>query len=60
VKRGVDPADIIRGAENYAAYVRQHLRDSQFVKTAAGWLKDERWTEYQQAPEPPRLRAGMV
>ena len=50
-------ADIIRGADNYAAYVRREQSDPKFVAQAQTWLNQERWTEYQEAVEgePPPL-----
>jgi hypothetical protein len=59
VKRGVDPADIIRGAQNYAAYVAANVSDPRLVAQAVTWLNQERWNDHQEAPEPPRLRVGM-
>jgi hypothetical protein len=59
LKYGVDPAVIIRGAENYAAYVAAHGIDPRYVKHAVTWLNQELWADHQQAPEPPRLRFGM-
>ena len=52
VKIGTPPADIIRGAQNYAAYVRQEQTDPRFVAMAQTWLGQERWTEYQAAMPP--------
>ncbi len=49
VKRGVAAADIIRGAENYAAYVEHEHTDPKFVAQAQTWLNQERWTQYQGA-----------
>ena len=59
VKAGADPADIIRGAENYAAYVAANVSEPRYVAQAQTWLSQERWNDYQEAPEPPRLRVGM-
>ena len=52
MKNGAPPADIIRGAENYAAYIRQERTDPQYVVQAQTWLGQERWTEYQAAIPP--------
>ena len=49
VKNGTAPADIIRGARNYAAYVRQEGTNPKYVAQAQTWLGQERWTEYQTA-----------
>ncbi len=54
LKRGVEPAVIIRGAENYAAYVQRERPDSKFVAQAQTWLDQERWKEYQEAAEAER------
>ena len=47
VKNGTPPANIIRGAENYAAYIRQEHTEPKYVAQAQTWLSQERWTEYQ-------------
>jgi hypothetical protein len=52
VKTGTPPADIIRGAENYAAHVRQEETDPQFIPQAKTWLGQERWEQYQTAMPP--------
>ncbi len=54
LKRGVEPAAIIRGAENYAAYVERERSDPKFVAQAQTWLAQERWKEYQKAAEAER------
>ena len=60
VKAGTDPADIIRGAEAYAAYVAAQRTDAQYIKQAATWLNQEGWTENHQPPmQEPRRYAGM-
>jgi hypothetical protein len=47
VKRGVVVSDIIRGAENFAAYVEREHTDPQYVPQAQTWLNQERWAQYQ-------------
>ena len=47
VKNGTPPADIIRGAQNYASYVRREQIEPKYVAMAQTWLNQERWTEYQ-------------
>jgi hypothetical protein len=59
LKRGADPEAIVRGAENYRASIERDGTDQRFVAQAKTWLNEERWDEYQNAPELPRLRAGM-
>lgn len=49
LKRGIAPADIIRGAENYAAYVARDGTDPRFVAQAKTWLHQERWMQHQEA-----------
>ena len=49
LKRGVAAADIIRGAENYAAYVEREGTDPKYVPQAQTWLHQERWAQYQEA-----------
>jgi hypothetical protein len=58
VKRGVDSAEIIRGAERYADYVARSVRDPKFIAQAATWLTREGWTENHEASQPKR-RPGM-
>jgi len=58
VKRGVDPAAMIAGAERYRAHVEQQGTEPKFRAQAKTWLSQERWTERHE-PEPPRLRVGM-
>jgi hypothetical protein len=58
-RRGADQADIIRGAQNYALYAKQHISDRRFIKQAGTWLSQECWKEYQQPPAeavPPRKK----
>jgi hypothetical protein len=50
VKRGADPAAIVRGAENFAAHAKQHISDPRFIPQAAKWLRDERWRQHQTPP----------
>ena len=54
LKRGVPASNIIRGAENYAVYVERETTDPRFIAQAVTWLNQERWTEYQEAPEEAR------
>ena len=49
LKRGAVAADIIRGAENYAAYVEREGTDPKYVAQAQTWINQERWTQYQEA-----------
>ncbi len=51
VKRGVAAADIIRGAQNYAAYVERERTDPKYVAQAQTWLNQERWMQSQEAAE---------
>jgi pyocin large subunit-like protein len=56
VKRGTDPAEIVRGAERYAAELRDMGKlNTEFVAHAATWLNQERWSDY--GPSPPSLQA---
>ena len=48
LKRGVPVEVLIRGAENYAAYVARETDDARFIAQAVTWLNQERWTEYQK------------
>jgi hypothetical protein len=59
VKRGADPADILRGAQNYAAYVAGNIKDPRHIAQAQTWLNQERWNDHPEPPGPPRLRVGM-
>jgi hypothetical protein len=58
VKRGVDPAAIIAGAERFRAHVEQQGTEPKFRPQAKTWLNEERWAQLHE-PERPRLRAGM-
>ncbi len=49
LKRGVAGWAIIRGAQNYAAYVEREGTDPKYVAQAQTWLNQERWTQYQEA-----------
>ena len=49
LKRGVAGWAIIRGAQNYAAYVEREGTDPKFVAQAKTWLNEERWVQYQEA-----------
>ncbi len=48
LKRGVGAAVIIRGAQNYAAYVEREGTDPKYVAQAVTWLNQDRWTQYQE------------
>ncbi len=49
LKRGVSGWDIIRGAQNFAAYVEREGTDPKYVPQAKTWLNQERWAQYQEA-----------
>jgi hypothetical protein len=59
IRRGTDPADIIRGARHYAEYAAANIGDPRYIMQAVTWLNREQWGDYQETPEPPRLRVGM-
>ena len=50
INQGVSPADILRGAENFAAYVEREQVEPKFVAQAVTWLNQERWADYQDPP----------
>ena len=52
LKKGTDPETIIRGAENYAAYIRQEGKEPQYVAQATTFLNKEYWADYQTRPKP--------
>jgi len=59
LKRGVDPAAIVRGAENYRrAMARYQGEDRRFVKQPANWLKEGLWQQYQAQPTPAQPKFG--
>jgi len=60
LKRGIDPAEIIRGAHNYRLAIDRAGTDPRYVAQAQTWLHQERWAGYQQEPEPTEPQAGMV
>ncbi len=49
LKRGVSAWDIIRGAQNYAAYIKREGTNPKYVAQAKTWLNEERWPQYQEA-----------
>ena len=49
MKRGVSGWDIIRGAQNYAAYVEREGTDPKYIAQAKTWLNEERWVQYKEA-----------
>ena len=51
LKKGNAAADIIRGAQNYAAHVEDEDGDRRFVPMAQTWISQERWIDYQEKPE---------
>lgn len=57
--RGASPADVVRGARNYAAYVAGNVRDPRYVMQAATWLNRDQWVDYGRAP-PPAAVPGEV
>jgi hypothetical protein len=63
IKRGADPADIVAGAEAYAAIVQAvGIGDPRFIPQAVTWLNQERWNDQPPpAPaEPPWPVPGMI
>lgn len=50
VRRGVDTAEILRGARNYAVWVAGNVRDPHYVAMAQTWLNQERWTDHLDEP----------
>ena len=49
LKRGVSGWAIIRGAQNYAAYIEREGTNPKYVAQAKTWLNEERWVQYQEA-----------
>jgi hypothetical protein len=60
VRRGIPPDTIIRGAANYRAAVERNRTEARYVAQALTWLNQERWNDYQEAPDVPRLRARII
>jgi hypothetical protein len=60
VKRGVDPAVIVRGAKNFAASAGMLGTDQRYIAQAGTWLRQKRWGDYQEVPKPELPRAGMI
>ena len=54
LKHGTAAADIIRGAEHYAAYIEREHTNPKYVAQAKTWLNEERWAQYHEeaATEP--------
>jgi hypothetical protein len=59
IKRGVDPAKIVSGAQHYRETIERERIDPRYVAQAITWLNQERFADDQLPPEPPRLRVGM-
>jgi hypothetical protein len=59
VRRGVDPTDIIRGAQNYQTCIRMNATDPRYVKQAVNWLNQKCWGDHQQPPEAPKPKVGL-
>lgn len=59
LKRGIDPAAMIRGAENYRTAIERAGTEPKYVAQAQTWLRQERWNDHQKAPAPARLQVGM-
>ena len=60
VKHGVDPALIIRAAENYAASIKRNGTSALHTAQALTWLSQCRWEQYGAPEEPEPPRAGMI
>ena len=59
IKRGADPAAIVRGAENYRRVMARYQDDDRrFVKQASSWLHNEMWLQYQAQPAPAQPKFG--
>jgi hypothetical protein len=58
LKRGADPASIIRGIANYARYVDEHVSDRQRVAMMATWLNEDRWNDHQEMSQAAARRLG--
>ena len=43
-----------------ATFEKKLRTDPKFIAQAKTWLDQTRWKDHQQAPELPRLRAGMI
>ena len=59
LRRGIPAADIIAGAERYAAYAAQHEPNPRFWKQLVTWINQEGWTETHDQPEKRPLAVGM-
>lgn len=61
VKSGVNPEDIIAGAERYASYCKSMKTENHFIKWPTGWLnaREERWKLAYTIPAAP-VRRGLI
>ena len=50
VKKGTDPADILRGVKNFVLAEQANGTEPRFIPMAITWLNQERWEDYQAAP----------
>ncbi len=60
LKRGVNVETIIRGCENYAAYVIREGEAPRFIAQAKTWLDQERWGEDHEPLEPEHAVLGPI
>jgi hypothetical protein len=56
IKCGVDPAVIIAGAGRYSAYVKRQIKETNFIRQAVTWLRNDGWTD---SYEPEERRLGV-
>ena len=60
LRSGVDPTDIIHGAENYRKSAKINGTDPRYIQQAVTWLRQKGWGDHQLAPDPPKPRAGLI
>ena len=58
--KGTEIDALLRGAANYARYIEQHADERRFAVSAARWIREMRWEDWQELPaERPRGMVGL-
>lgn len=62
VRDGIDPEELIRGAQGYAAAMKRQAQHPKYIQQAANWLKNGGWQQYAdpKAHGPPRSARPQV
>jgi hypothetical protein len=47
---------MLRGGANYNRFMEQHPEERQFSVSAARWIREKRWEDWQEPPAEPKRR----